>query len=163
MEQPDNEQFPALPELIAVALDREQLAPETLLVMCGLTRDEIADELAELTELSKPEKPSEAELALELTAFRVAEVLDTISTQVKDEALKELGKKFLLDLVFMTLQQVAMEQKAVVRHENKELDHNCEAESCPMSFIQVEPSNASYGIAYSTRLDTAELFESDEW
>jgi hypothetical protein len=169
MDNREPEQVPEFPSIIGVALDRETLAPETLLIMCGLTRDEIADEVAEFSQEASDRSPSQAELVVEATAFRVAEVLDTLTTQIHDNALQELGKKLILDVAFMVLQQVVIEQRAVIRHENQELDHNCQTESCPLAFIAFEPAHEqahdlmnNTGITPATRLDVASLWES-EW
>jgi hypothetical protein len=169
MENPEQDRVPEFPSIIGVALDREQLEPETLLTMCGLTSEEIADEVAEFSQEASERSPSQAELVVEATAFRVAEILDTLTTQIHDNALQELGKKLILDLAFMVLQQVCIEQRAVIRHENQELDHNCEQEQCPMAFINFEPTHeqahdlmSNSGSSLATRLDTSALWES-EW
>jgi hypothetical protein len=165
MENPEPDKVPEFPSIIGVALDRETLAPETLLTMCGLTSEEIADEVAEFSHEASERSPSQAELVIEATAFRVAEVLDTITGQIHERALQALGKKIILDLAFMTLQQVVIEQRAVIRHETRELDHNCEQEQCPMAFISFEPADdlmTNTGSSLASRLDTSAMWES-EW
>lgn len=166
MENPEQDRVPEFPSIIGVALDRETLAPKNLLIMCGLTNEEIADEVAEFSHEASERSPSQAELVVEATAFRVGEVLDTLTTQIHERALQELGKKLILDLAFMVLQQVVIEQRAVIRHENQELDHNCEQEQCPMAFISFEPTQDhlldNTGSSLASRLDTSAMWES-EW
>jgi aminoglycoside phosphotransferase family enzyme len=166
MDNAERNEVPDLPESIGVALDRELLAPETLLVMCGLTAEEIADEIAEFsTEKDSKDEISQQEEVLEMTAFRVGEVLDTIRTQISETALVDLGKMFLVNVASLTLTQLVVEQRAIVRHQNQELDHNCQTEQCPFGWVQVEPKNdlmTNAGSSLASRLDTSAMWES-EW
>lgn len=115
-----------MPEHLGRALDRELISPENTLFMCGVTPDELADHLAEFDKQASQE-------VLDLSAYRVAEILDTITDQINDLAIQNLGKEFLYALADLTISQVVVEERALIRHFAKEPDHNCEQESCPIT------------------------------
>lgn len=172
MDNPERNDLPELPSFIGEALERETLTPDNLLFMCGITPDELADEIAEFsTEVESRYGLSEADEVIEQTAYRVAGVLDTITSQIYDTALADLGKEFLANLAQITLSQVCVEQRAITRHRAGELDHNCQQESCPMGAyewlqVSIEKSrptdlNDNSGQTFASKLEAA-TFDS-EW
>jgi len=149
-----------LPEKVSFALDRELISPENTLFMCGVSPDELADHLAEFDKVASQE-------ALELSAYRVAEILDTITDQINDLALQNLGKEFLYTIADLVISQVVVEERAIVRHTEKAPDHNCQQESCPFSANQITRYSFEYepelnaGLGTPTR-ETLMSFDS-EW
>lgn len=166
-QQPDPDLVPdltKLPEFICEALDRETLQPENLLFMCGIDNDELFDQLAEFENY-----PESLRDVPELTAFRLAIVLDNLTSYCGEIALSQIGKTTIKLIADLALEQVVMEERAVIRHKAKALDHNCQDEKCPLGSMPhyefEKPSGELIVPDYQPRtytIPTAELFES-EW
>ena len=122
-----------LPRSVCLALDRDELKPEHLLFMCGVSNDELLDHLAEFDDRASQE-------VVELSAYRLAEVLDTLTEQISENAIQDLGREYLNTLAELVVSQVVVEERAVVRHLDKAPDHNCQDENCPYFQAQIRYS-----------------------
>jgi len=166
-QQPDPDLVPdlsKLPAFICEALDRETLEPENLLFMCGIDNDELFDQLAEFE--SNPDSLRDVP---ELTAFRVGMILDNLTSYCGETAISQIGKATIKLIADLALEQVVLEERAVIRHQAKVMDHNCQDENCPMGSVIgydfAKPNGDLFVPDYQPRtytLPTAELFES-EW
>ena len=110
-------------------LDNEYPTSSTaLLLMCDLPTDYLNEQTAEFGE---PES-HEAREVQELTAYRVADILDRLENLAGQEVLNELGKATIKKTAEVILARVILEFRAIARHREQVLDHNCQTEFCPL-------------------------------
>ena len=114
---------------ISEYLDNEYpKSTDDLLTKC-MDIDLINDQTAEFGE---PES-HEAREVKELTAYRLADILDHLESVCGNEVLGILGRETVAKTAEVILARVVVEFRAIARHRADEIDHNCEAEFCPQA------------------------------
>jgi len=116
-------------QTITEYLDNEYpTSSNALLLMCDLQTDYLNEQTAEFGE---PES-HEAREVKELTAYRVADIFDHLENLCGQEVLAELGKATIKKTAEVILARVILEFRAIARHREQALDHNCQTEFCPL-------------------------------
>lgn len=116
-------------ETITEYLDNEYpTSSGNLLFMTGLETDYLNEQLAEFGE---PES-HEAREVKELTAYRVADILDRLEFVAGQDVLAQLGRETIRLTAKVILARVILEFRAIARHREQALDHDCQKEFCPL-------------------------------
>jgi len=99
-----------------------------LLFMTGLETEYLNQQTAEFGE---PES-HEAREVKELTAYRVADIFDHLESVGGQEVMGDLGREVIKKTAEVILARVILEFRAIARHREQALDHNCQTEYCPL-------------------------------
>ena len=99
-----------------------------LLLMTGLENEYLNQQTAEFGE---PES-HEAREVKELTAYRVADLLDHLESVAGEQVFGDLGREVIKKTAEVILARVVLEFRAIARHREQALDHNCQKEYCPL-------------------------------
>ena len=99
-----------------------------LLTMTGLENEYLNQQTAEFGE---PES-HEAREVKELTAYRVADILDHLENVGGEQVFGDLGREVIKKTAEVILARVVLEFRAIARHREHALDHDCQKEYCPL-------------------------------
>jgi hypothetical protein len=156
-------------ETITEYLDNEYpISSGNLLLMCDLKTDYLNEQTAEFGEPNS----HEAREVQELAAYRIADILDRMENLAGNDILAELGKDTIRKTAEMILARVIVEFRAIERHRNRELDHECESEFCPLADLDnladhdYDQLNENWTISGSMPMPTQineQVIRNDEW